>query len=309
MGLGSWLIEKISYYLTHDEPPRRGYLCDFDRICYEVRPCDVLLIEGRNKISHLISRITHSPWSHAALYIGRLHDIEDPLMREEVHKHYQGPPGEQLVIESIIGKGTIISPLKNYHNDHIRVCRPTGLARKDAQKIINYAIKSVGKKYNLRQFFDLGRFVWKSHFIPSRWKSTLFQYNPGQATQDICSSMIAAAFNSVKFPILPLVREDEKQHLELIHRHAKLFTPSDFDYSPYFNIIKYPLFPVSGIAPYRNLPWHEGLLSVDEEGVIPGGEEKKSSNQESLHQYQTPPDPFTNTNTKNIKNTRKKPLN
>jgi hypothetical protein len=79
--------------------------------------------------------------------------------------------------------------------------------------------------------------------------------------------MIAAAFKSVNFPILPLVRDDSGHTFELVHRNPKLFTPSDFDYSPYFEIIKYPPFTTSGHSGYRNLPWNEELVSSDELGV------------------------------------------
>ena len=267
MGLSDWLINKISKTLTKNKPAKRGYLCDFERICHEVRPADVLLFEGRNYTSKIIQRITQSPWSHAVLYIGRLHDIDDPLLRESIHKFYKGRPSDQLLIESIIGKGTIIAPIRDYQEDHIRICRPAGLSYKDAQRVIAYAIKKLGREYSIRHIFDIGRFLIASRFIPRRWKSTLFEHNAGQATQDICSVMIAEAFMSIKFPILPLVRENGKHDLELIPRNPKLFTPSDFDYSPYFNIIKYPIFSVSETTPYRNLPWREDLMSNDEVGV------------------------------------------
>lgn len=276
MGLGNWLISKISKHLTKEWESEQSYLCDFDRICYEVRTADVLLIEGRNRISGVIQRITQSPWSHAALYIGRIHDIQDAKLREEIHKHYKGPVSDQLLIESIIGKGTLISSITSYKNDHIRICRPAGLTHKDAQRVIAFAIKSLGKEYNIRHFFDLGRFLLASRFIPRRFKSSLFKYDPGQATQDICSAMIARAFTSINFPILPLIREDQKHHLELIHRNPKLYTPSDFDYSPYFNIIKYPLLSVTGTAPYQDLPWREDLLSHDEVGITKHPEKPKN---------------------------------
>jgi len=64
----------------------------------------------------------------------------------------------------------------------------------------------MGRTYNIRHFFDLGRFLISSKLIPRRWHSTLFQNSKGKAKQDICSVMIAKAFNSVKFPILPLIR-------------------------------------------------------------------------------------------------------
>ena len=267
VGLGNWLIQRISNYLMQERPLARSYLCDFDRISYEVRMADVLLIEGHSHNSRIIKRITQSPWSHAALFIGRLHDIEDVALREKIHHTYQGSPTDQLIIEAILGKGTVIRSLTAYRDKHIRICRPSGLAQKDAQKVVAHAVGSIGKPYNIRHLIDLGRFLIGSRFIPRRWKSSLFEYQPGQATQDICSSMIASAFISIKFPILPLIREDQQQQLEMIMRNPRLFTPSDFDYSPYFNIIKYPLLPVAGAAAYRNLPWQEGLVYNDEVGI------------------------------------------
>ena len=86
--------------------------------------------------------------------------------------------------------------------------------------------------------------------------------------QDICSVMIAKAFSSVKFPILPLIRENHTQQLEIIRRNPKLYTPSDFDYSPYFDIIKYPMLLVSGASIYHHLPWQDQMMSNDDRGLV-----------------------------------------
>ena len=84
MNFGNWLIAKTGRWLTRNTAPSRAYLCDFDRIRYELRPGDVLLIEGRNHISNVIKQITQSPWTHSALYIGRLHDIDDRVIHDFV---------------------------------------------------------------------------------------------------------------------------------------------------------------------------------------------------------------------------------
>jgi hypothetical protein len=268
MSLGNWLVQKLAHFLTKDVSPSRSYLCDFSRICHEVRPADVLLIEGRNRISHIVQRITQSPWSHAALYIGHIHNLDDPTLREFVQQNYKGSLSEQLIAEAMIGEGTIIVPISKYKKEHIRVCRPTGLSHLDAQKVIGYAVKSIGRKYSLRNFFDLGRFLLSSKLIPRRWRSSLFDQRAGKTQQDICSAMIAKAFSSVKFPILPLIRENDKRRLEMIRRNPKLYAPSDFDYSPYFDIIKYPMMPVAGFSIYRHLPWQEELMSNDDQGLV-----------------------------------------
>ena len=267
MKVGTWLVQKLSHYLLNPITPSRNFLCDFSRIRHEVRTGDVLLIEGRNRISHIVQRITQSPWSHAALYIGHIHNIDDPKLREYIQQNYKGSLSEQLLVEAMIGEGTIIVPISKYKEEHIRVCRPTGLSHLDAQKIIEYALKSIGRTYDLRHFFDLGRFLLSSKFIPRNWHSSLFKNSKGKAKQDICSVMIAKAFASVKFPILPLIRENQERQMEMIKRNPKLYAPSDFDYSPYFDIIKYPMMPVTGFSAYRHLPWQNELMSNDDHGL------------------------------------------
>lgn len=265
--LSDWLVNKISRWLTKNRPPRRAYLCDFERIRYELRPGDVLLIEGRNHISRFIKKVTQSPWSHAALYVGRLYDIDDPELRKKIKHHFGGSSDSQLLIESLIGKGTIITALSYYRHDHIRICRPQGLSRKDAQNIIGYAITRLGGKYYVRHVFDLARFLLPWGYF-RRWHSVLFNRKQSQAIYDICSSMIAEAFHSVRFPILPIVKHDDENGIELVQRNPRLYTPSDFDYSPYFDIIKYPFFSLSEQPTYHHLPWKEGAISIDEEKDI-----------------------------------------
>ena len=79
-----------------------------------MRPGDVLLVEGRLRVSDVIKVITQSSWSHTALYIGRLYDVQNPEAKARIQQHYDGPPDEPLVIESQLGQGTIVTPLKYY---------------------------------------------------------------------------------------------------------------------------------------------------------------------------------------------------
>ena len=118
-------MQSFTRWLNKDKPPRQFPLSDFDRICHELRPCDVILVEGRSRVSNVIRWLTNSPWTHAALYIGRLHDIEDEELRAEVASHYDGAPEDRLMIESLLGYGTIIRPLKTYREEHLRICRPS----------------------------------------------------------------------------------------------------------------------------------------------------------------------------------------
>lgn len=263
------LSDAFIRWMNVESPPKDMPLCDFERIRYELRPGDVLLIEGRSRVSEIIRTISQSSWSHSALYVGRYHDIEDPRVREIIAAHFDGPPDTQLLIEGLMGQGTIVSDLNSYEKDHIRICRPKGLSRQDAQKIINYAASKVGTEYDVRQIFDLARFLLPWGIFPRRYRSKLFEHHAGDSTRTVCSTMIAEAFGSVEFPILPLVKKHDKTGIELITRNPKLYSPRDFDYSPYFDIIKFPFIEFSEHALYRKLPWNrEGLISHDQFGVV-----------------------------------------
>lgn len=267
------LYQRLSNYfvdwLTYEPPPINHPPCDFNRLKYEIRPGDVLLIEGRSRVSKVIRTITQSPWTHAALYIGRLHDIEDPHLRKTVAINLKKRENVRLIIEGVLGQGTNACPLSFYRNHHIRICRPIGLTPNDAEIVIAYAIKALGKAYSVRHILDLARFILPWSILPRRWGSILFKTTSGEPESGICSSLIADAFSAVKFPILPFIRTDEKRVFELVPRNPHLFTPDDFDYSPYFEIIKYPLFdPDEPLPYYRRLPWtKEGVLHHDQ-GIV-----------------------------------------
>jgi predicted CoA-binding protein len=277
ISLTEWLIEKLGRWLLQEDPPHRGYLCDFNHICHSVRSVDVLLIEGRSRASKTIKQVTQSPWSHATLYIGTLQEIEDPELQALIKKHCPvANPTTQLLIETEIGFGTMISPITKYQPDHIRILRPRGISHADMQKIISFCILRLGRKYSMRHLFDLARFLFPWGLFPRRWRSSLFQHNAQKPTEDICSSMIADAFHSVNYPILPLVQETSNKDLELVQRNPRLFTPSDFDYSPYFDVLKYPLFPLGKEGDYQNLRWRKDFISNDTGMITPTNELKIS---------------------------------
>ncbi len=257
-----WLAEWLNHeYEIHDVP-----LCDFDRLAFEARPCDVLLVEGRSRVSQVIKTITQSIWTHSAIYVGRLHDIDDPVLRELVESHYEGDPHAQLLIEPILGRGTIVTPLEAYRGEHLRICRPKGLSRLDTQAVIKHVVQHLGVEYDFRQMLDLARFLFPYGILPRRWRSTLFEHNAGIPTKTVCSSMIASAFNDVDYPILPVIHQEENGRYRLYKRNTRLYKPSDFDTSPYFDIVKYPFMGFDNLAAYRQLPWSDHGLVCNAKG-------------------------------------------
>ncbi len=266
---GGWLSDKVLKLLIWDQEIPSTPFCDFERICFEIRPGDVLLVEGRSRISDVIKTITLSRWTHAALYVGHLNNIENEQTRDRLRSFYPGDADDHLLIEAVAGEGTIVSPITKYQYHNLRICRPKDLAPHDVQKVIEYAVNCVGMKYHTRQLLDLARFMFPYGVLPRRWRSSLFEKSVGDTTRTICSTMLAEAFASVHFPVLPFVQNVEDGKFRWFKRNSSLFIPSDFDYSPYFNIIKYP-FLGDDLAIYRRLPWDKtGVIYSHEKEIEP----------------------------------------
>jgi len=256
----NWLWVKITSWLnvTSKKNQVLPIINNFEQMLKKLRPADVILFEGRSRVSEVIKIITLSPWTHAAIYIGQLDDIKNPVTKNIIKKHYDGDPTEPLVIESLLGYGTIVNPLSRYSKENLRLCRPHGLSLKDQERVVCFATEHLGMKYDVRQLLDLARFLFPYAILPRRWRSSLFQHNAGKPTAIVCSSMIARCFQSVNFPILPIVENENKERVKLRKRNFRLFTPTDFDYSPYFKVIKFPNLPFTNNASYRDLPWDKG---------------------------------------------------
>lgn len=286
--MGTSFKEKFATYFTNwlmkEMPSETGAipLSDFKRLPYEIKPCDVLLVEGQSRVSDVIRLVTQSPWTHAMLYIGKLRDIESPLLRARVAESYHGDDNEPLVIESLLGKGTIVASLYQYKQAHIRICRPDGISREDSQKVIAYTIEKLGHEYDVRQILDLARLLLPWSFLPRRWRSCLFTYNAGESTRQVCSSLLAEAFASVRFPILPVLKQTPTNELALLQRNPRLFTPKDFDYSPFFDIIKYPIYELSEKAIYRHLPWSPDEVMVNDDGTLVKKHQKSGKNKKKV---------------------------
>jgi hypothetical protein len=217
-----------------------------------IRPADVLLVEGsRSRINSTIRYLTQSTWSHAALYVGLSADLGEV-------------DGEPLVlIEAEIGKGVIASPLSKYASYNTRICRPIGMTPEDRIKVIRFAVERIGLEYDLKNIIDLMRYLLPQPPVPARWRRRMIALGSGEPTRAICSSLIAQAFASVNYPILPdVARVDPQSRREILHiRHHSLYTPRDFDISPFFAIVKPTI--ESGFD-YHRAAWAESETLVDE---------------------------------------------
>jgi hypothetical protein len=75
--LQTWIWRRLIHWLETEGGPAAMQSSDFERLRFEVKPCDVVLVGGCSRISRMIKTLTLSGWTHAALHVGRLHDIED----------------------------------------------------------------------------------------------------------------------------------------------------------------------------------------------------------------------------------------
>ena len=260
--------DKIVEWLSTNHYEIKMPMSDFERLRYEIRAGDVILVEGRTRVSEIIKTITLSNWTHSAIYIGRLHNIDDPMLRDYIQKFYHGEPDDQLIIESQLGVGTIVDNIRKYKEEHLRICRPSSITRTDSQKVIAYAINRLGSYYNVRQILDLARFLFPYALLPRRWRSSLFEHNAGTPTHTVCSTMMAEAFASVHYPILPVLHRNEDGQLTMYKRNTRLITPKDFDYSPYFDVIKYPILDFDELAIYQKMPWGKDGVELNDENDI-----------------------------------------
>lgn len=211
--------------------------------------------------------ITRSIWTHSALYIGYFEHLSDEfraLALKYNSKLVFGP----IIIESNLGEGVVIKNLDVYKTDHLRICRPKGISQQQKDTIINYVFAELGLPYDNQQIFDLARFLFPWWILPRKWRSSLFHHNAQEPTKLTCSLLIAMAFIQAKFPILPVLKSqliDGK--FQAIIRNPKLFVPSDFDYSPFFEIVKYPIIELDGTNSH-DLIWQPNQLSNDDEGIF-----------------------------------------
>lgn len=251
------MLDGIGRRLAHRlTAPSAGYTpftpSDFETLCRVLRPGDVLLIEGRERVSNAIKYLTQSTWSHAAMYVGN-------------RFAGQGADAEpHRLIEVNLGEGCVSAPLGKYARYNTRICRPVGLTPEERRAVTDYMAARIGLKYDMRNIFDLLRYFLPNPPVPVRWRRRMLAIGSGDPTRAICSSLIAQAFQSVRYPILPDVRVVKARRgstyarSEILHiRHHSLFTPRDFDLSPWFQIIKPHL--ADGFDPHL-LEWAEGPL-------------------------------------------------
>jgi hypothetical protein len=274
--LGRLLTRALIRFLTK---PTKQYQIKFPvdmaRLKRHICKGDVVLVEGNERISEIIKYLTQSSWSHAALYVG-----DEPLRRDidrgrKLVELY-GAEAQHMLLEALPEDGVVLAPLIKYQSFNIRVCRPYNLARRDLERLLERALSEVGHQYDLKNILDLARYFFPFTVLPRRWQREAFNFGSGEPTRVMCSSMIAALFSAIKFPVIPRVeavnapRDGRRSLGNSLRRFLgrapahdswlfrptppALVSPRDFDLSPYFEVVKFNIIEEMKFD-YRRIAW------------------------------------------------------
>ena len=222
----------LARYLTGpSRSPFASVPTDETALARELRPGDVLLVDGQQRISTAIKYLTQSTWSHAALCVAS----ENTSAGREVS-----------FVEADAIAGVRVVSLSQFSGFQTRICRPVGLNEDDVRAVTDFALGRVGDSYDLANVVDLARYLFPTPPVPAGWRRRMLALGSGEPSKAICSTLVARAFQSIRYPILPQITRELSRDpacdgciRDILHiRHHSLFTPRDFDVSPYFRIVK-----------------------------------------------------------------------
>ena len=249
MGLLRFAGRRMARFLAQPRPHQtRPSTSDPAMLARTLQRGDVLLVEGNSRFSTAIKYLTQSTWSHAALYIG-----EEPLV--------EGGVPRPMLIDADVEQGVRRVPLSEFAQQHTRICRPRGLPAEVVDQLVGFLRARIGHSYDLKNVFDLARYLIRQPPVPAHMRRRLIALGSGEPTKAICSTLLAQAFESIHYPILPEMEialgqaGGREQRQEILHiRNYSLYAPRDFDVSPFFDIVKPRL--QAGFD-YRALHWGE----------------------------------------------------
>lgn len=231
--LASFLSKQLPGYQRYDIISAQG-------IADVMQPGDILLVEGNSRISIAIKYLTMSSWSHACLHVGPAN----------------APLDAPVLLEADLQNGVVLVPLTKYAAFNIRICRPVGLTEAERESVISFARARLGHQYDLKNIFDLMRYLIQKPPVPNYLRRSMIGYGSGEPTKAICSTLIAQSFQNIDYPILPRRGpEGDDGEVPLYYkRHFTHYVPRDFDVSPYFRVVKPTL--EKGFD-FHEMNWHE----------------------------------------------------
>ena len=100
-------------------------------------------------MSRFIRFLSGSPWTHVALCVGRLEEytqnadptLREPALRDLIARASHGDPKEPVLIEALLGRGTVLTPLRRYRAHAVKICRSSSLSEHQVGRVIRFAVR------------------------------------------------------------------------------------------------------------------------------------------------------------------------
>lgn len=97
---------------------------------------------------------------------------------------YLSAPGDgqgrlNALVEADVVEGVRALPLAEYARFATRICRPVGLSSAQIAKVLEHAIARIGHRYDLKNVFDLARYLFPAPPVPARLRRRLIALGSG----------------------------------------------------------------------------------------------------------------------------------
>jgi len=239
---------------------------------------DVILVSGNARISTVVKVLTMSQWSHVVMYVGDRSDLLSDEEKAEWTKKYGKSCLEHLAIDADPIRRVHLKPVDDYVGLMLRHCRAEALNKEDCERVTEVALSQLGREYDIKHIISLlffFAFPWE--LLPSSWRRVVRDFTLSEDDR-ICSRVLSEAFHSVGYPIRPLRvvphrgvvenkalgiavgfkkrsksavklllggrvkpainRMTSKKYAEIHLRGPRHITPSDYDLSRFFSVVK-----------------------------------------------------------------------
>jgi hypothetical protein len=212
------------------------------------------------------------------MYIGDRRDLLSDTEIEEWTKRFGKNSLKHLVIDADPIRRVHLKPMDDYVGLMLRHCRAEALTKEDTQTVIDVALSQLGREYDVKHIISLlffFAFPWE--LLPHTWRRVVTDFTLSEDDR-ICSRVLSEAFHSVGYPIRPLrvvphrgsvenkalgfavgikrrsksafklliggrlkpafSRMADTKYAEIHLRGPRHLTPSDYDLSRFFSVVK-----------------------------------------------------------------------
>lgn len=248
-------LELCEYLETERQQPRIR-LSDSSQISQALLPGDVLLLDVQAPLDHCLRTISSSRWSRTALYLGRPHEIASPELKASLSEFVSYRVDSQLVISCDLKQGLKVQHLDELSQAHLRICRPRNLTDRQLQGLIEHLVSRLTLSAS-RSWFTLLLVALPWSWLPARWRLGLARLLSGSLFRTLTGTLIAESFVFAHYPVLPLLKRQEKNQVRIYNRQPGIFFAADFDHSPYFDVMKFPFVDTDDHPGMRLQPWSQ----------------------------------------------------